>query len=101
MKSRPKTAAALLAVLMVVLLAAALPAPAYAWDWSTVTVDGDGHDDGEYSSIALDSRNRPHISYFDATDGDLRYMPGGTAQAGKTRRQMVIASRALSAHTPL
>ena len=32
MKPGPKTAAALLAVLMVVLLAAALPAPAYAWD---------------------------------------------------------------------
>jgi hypothetical protein len=28
---------------------------------------------GMYSSIALDSLNRPHISYYNATDGDLKY----------------------------
>jgi hypothetical protein len=40
--------------------------------WNVQTVDSAG-DVGGASSIALDSSNRPHISYYDDTYGDLMY----------------------------
>jgi hypothetical protein len=40
--------------------------------WSIETVDSSGVVGG-YTSIVLDSNNRPHISYFDDTNGDLKY----------------------------
>ena len=40
--------------------------------WSIQTVDSDGSV-GQHTSIALDDTDYPHISYFDYTNGDLKY----------------------------
>jgi hypothetical protein len=40
--------------------------------WVTQTVDSAG-DVGWYTSIAIDSDNKVHISYYDATNDDLKY----------------------------
>ena len=41
--------------------------------WTTADVDADGDTDGEWNSIAVDSQNIPHISYYDNSNHDLRY----------------------------
>ncbi len=40
--------------------------------WTISTIDSEG-DVGWFSSIAVDSNNKAHISYVDATNGDLKY----------------------------
>lgn len=46
--------------------------PSLAQEWHISTVDSDGRV-GMYSSIALDSRDYPHISYYDLENRDLKY----------------------------
>ena len=43
-----------------------------AYGWSMEMVDSLG-DVGKYPSLALDSQGYPHISYYDATLGELEY----------------------------
>ena len=40
--------------------------------WQTATIDSDG-DVGTYPSIVIDSDDRVHIGYYDATNADLKY----------------------------
>ncbi len=40
--------------------------------WSTVTVDDDGNA-GEGASVFSDRRGRPHVAYYERSQGDFRY----------------------------
>ena len=50
-----------------------LGARAWALDWTIQTVDSIGEAGLSEASLALDSSGRPHISYFDYTNIDLKY----------------------------
>jgi hypothetical protein len=57
---------------LLVLLTPANPGSSSTKFWFAQTVDSGG-DVGYCSSLALDSNNFPHISYYDATNKDLKY----------------------------
>ena len=44
-----------------------------ASSWSKVTVDSSSGDVGEHTSISVDSNDALHISYYDATNTNLKY----------------------------
>lgn len=45
----------------------------YAWKTEIIVVGDDISPLGEYNSIAFDQSNKAHISYYDASNGDLKY----------------------------
>lgn len=52
--------------------AAAVSMQAASLTWQLETVDG-SDDVGTHTSLALDSNDQPHISYYDETSSDLKY----------------------------
>ena len=44
-----------------------------ASSWSKVTIESSSGDVGEYTSISVDSNDAVHISYYDATNTNLKY----------------------------
>jgi len=62
----------LAAAIVTLLLAVPSESPAEGWQIELVDPDGDV---GEYSSLALDSQDLPHIAYYssETPDGDLKY----------------------------
>src|SRR5687767_12331863 len=64
------------AIWMVALSALAMSAPLLTWQRATVSSSGNV---GQYTSIAVGADGHPHISYYDATNGDLMYARRGPA----------------------
>jgi hypothetical protein len=62
----------ILVVLLMALFGLICCASSAQADWTISTIDSEGYM-GEYSSIAIDSNNKVHISYIDYTNWDLKY----------------------------
>ena len=45
----------------------------YCPNWHTETVDGENSSVGKFTSLALDSNNNPHISYYDEDNKVIKY----------------------------
>ncbi|MGQ9731302.1 MAG: hypothetical protein ACUVX8_08485 [Candidatus Zipacnadales bacterium] len=58
--------------IMAALFTALSASPSSALIWHTLEVDELGSV-GTFSSLDLDSKDEPHIAYYDATNGDLKY----------------------------
>src|SRR5574341_1308716 len=58
-----------LGIMVLLLLAGSAAADG---EWKNQTVDSAGYV-GYYTSLALDSAGNPHISYYDYTNGNLKY----------------------------
>ena len=66
-----------LSVLCFVIVALAYTGDAYS-AWVTTTLDSEGTV-GLHSSITIDSSDKVHISYYDETNGDLKYLTNASS----------------------
>ncbi|MDD5225217.1 MAG: hypothetical protein PHE84_14635 [bacterium] len=60
---------------------------------STIVDRGTGGGIGYYTSLAFDSNDYPHISYYDLSNGDLRYASLEPGEGGKNRWRVEIVDQ--------
>ncbi|NIN36310.1 MAG: hypothetical protein GTO60_14950, partial [Gammaproteobacteria bacterium] len=74
-------------------------------DWECERVDGSGSDVGTYTSIAMDSSDTIHISYYDAGNEALKYATGTSGSwsiktVDSSANVGILTSIALDSSTP-
>ena len=72
-----KTVLNILALAALIIPAALQAQTAAGWHVETVSSEGDV---GQYSSLEIDSQGNPHISFYNATNGDLVFAKSGGGQ---------------------